>query len=562
MGNHLPSPPRFEAKKPRLQHMVIVGDTGPDFAKIWVKVPVEGKWGLVISKHKFNGDLDDMDGKELDNWFQNYPDLNVHSYAFLRDEGLCHTFKLDGLDANTRYYYLVSADVSTKIQEAGRTIIGDTAEAYFDTAKTDYHDIRFASFSCHDPYSWTHPKEGALPELCDVAEREQLDLLIAAGDQVYLDTNDGRMTDLWKWLARYKNELEQKSDLDIKHYLVGLIREYYKIYWNFEALSDVFGRYPSYMIWDDHEIMDGWGSRTKEERRKLLRHFFQFDDDSFNVKVVDLTWQAAAQVYFEYQHDHNPGRQQRGDLLALEEMQWDYSFNRGSFHYYVLDVRGHHDCERETYRLLGKAQFERVKAWLNRLSDAEAAFIVSPVPVVHWSGLVDIADFSLSGMKDDLMDEWSHHTNHAERDELLTEVLQVSHSFAVPISFISGDVHCASAYQLIDISRFPNAQVSQITSSPISRKPNPAIANLVVAKSGYMQKEITRLNEETGKMENTGKKEATSVYQKRLFAKSGINNFAIIRAVSGSRSIAADFYWPGEEDEEIVRKNIKLTSKD
>ena len=550
MGNHLPKPQRFEDKKSRIQQMVIIGDTGADFVKIWAKVPVAGEWTLALSTSGFSGDLDSMDGKPVAQWLQGQAGIKTYTYDFQKDEGLCHTFNIDELEKNCRYYYLLTSEPDTKITEEGRTVIGDTSAAYFTTAKEHYDEVKFAMFSCHDPFSWAHPKEGAWPELCDVAQRESLDLLIAGGDQIYLDTNKGRMTDLWKCLARHKNELKQKTDEEIKGHLIGLVREYYKIYWNFEALADAYGRYPSYMIWDDHEIMDGWGSRTKDERIKLLRHLFQFDDDAFNLKVVDLAWQAAAQVYFEYQHSHNPWAQASINLSDLSRVHWDYSFQRGDFHYYVLDVRGHHDCEREAYRLLGKDQNARVNTWLNSLSGAKGAFIVSPVPVVHWSGLVDIADFSLSGMKDDLMDEWSHHTNHAERDELLTDVLKASHDFGVPISFMSGDVHCASAYQLVDMSRFPKAQVSQVTSSPISRKPNPAVANVAVAKSGYMTKEVD------------GKKVATTVYQKRLFAKSGINNFAIMRAsnVDGQNRIEADFYWPGEEDHEIVRKNISLTS--
>jgi len=491
-----------------------------------------------------------MDGKPVAQWLQGQADIKLNTYDFKKDEGLCHAFNIDGLNKNCRYYYLLTAEPNTKITEEGRTVIGDTTDAYFTTAKEHYDDVTFAMFSCHDPFSWAHPREGAWPELCDVAERENLDFLIAGGDQVYLDTNKDRMTDLWKCLARHKNELKQKTEVQIKAHLVGLIREYYKIYWNFEALGDAYGRYPSYMIWDDHEIMDGWGSRSKEERKKLLRHLFQFDNDAFNLKVVDLTWEAAAQVYFEFQHSHNPWSQDTVNLSDLSRVHWDYSFRRGDFHYYVLDVRGHHNCERDANRLLGKEQNARVNTWLNSLSGAKGAFIVSPVPVVHWSGLVDIADFSLTGMKDDLMDEWSHHTNHAERDELLSDVLKVSHDFCVPISFMSGDVHCASAYQLFDMSRFPLAKVSQITSSPISRKPNPAVANVAVAKSGYM---TTKIKEETV---------TSTVYQKRLFAKSGVNNFAIMRAssVDGQNTINADFYWPGEEDHEIVRKHVALTS--
>nr|VFK31756.1 MAG: alkaline phosphatase D [Candidatus Kentron sp. MB]VFK34919.1 MAG: alkaline phosphatase D [Candidatus Kentron sp. MB]VFK77038.1 MAG: alkaline phosphatase D [Candidatus Kentron sp. MB] len=557
----IPTPERFERRKDRVRQLVIIGHTTTTSAKLWVKTPTEGVWVLALSTEPFRGDLDIMGGEPVEQWLRTRPELTdpkFYSWDMKKSEGLCHCFSVDGLQENTRYYYILTAEQGAPITEDGRTVVGDIDDEFFTTAAASPESLKFAAFSCHDPFSWGFPNDGAWPKLYRTVLREGLDLALACGDQVYLDTNDKRMTDLWKWLTRYKNELrykreeEERTDDEIKDYLIGLIRQYYRIYWNFESFGEVVGRIPTYMIWDDHEIMDGWGSRTREERRKLLNRLWQFDDEAFNEKIIELAWRAAARVYYEYQHSHNPdtGINDR-NIGALDPCAatWDYAFERAGYHFYVLDVRAHHDCERSSHRLLGEEQHQRLGNWLASLSGAKAAFIISPVPVVHWSGLVDIADFSLTGMKDDLMDEWSHKTNHEERKLFLDAVMQSSNDHNLPIAIISGDVHCASAYRLTNAEEFPNAKVSQVTSSPISRKPNPAVAGSLVAKSGYM---VT--------IDINGEEKKGPVYQERLFSKSGVNNYVVfdVRQDDGQTRMTADFYWPGDDEGEIIRQTLDL----
>ncbi|WP_185022410.1 alkaline phosphatase D family protein, partial [Pseudomonas frederiksbergensis] len=91
---------------------------------------------------------------------------------------------------------------------------------------------------------------------------------IGGGDQVYVDCQDNKyFPDIWEWLQDNKDELVKTyarngklhpPSLDI--YLLSLYRWYYRVYWKFPHMQEIFSRIPQYMIWDDHEIMDGWGS--------------------------------------------------------------------------------------------------------------------------------------------------------------------------------------------------------------------------------------------------------------------------------------------------------------
>ena len=89
-------------------------------------------------------------------------------------------------------------------------------------------------------------------------------------------------------------------------------------------------------------------------------------------------WRAACQAYYEYEHSHNPPT--AVDLNKPDDCQWDYAFRQGDSAFYVLDMRGHHDVEKNKGKktgldpniLLGQAQFDRFTAWLDS-ADTKAA---------------------------------------------------------------------------------------------------------------------------------------------------------------------------------------------
>jgi len=212
-------------------------------------------------------------------------------------------------------------------------------------------------------------------------------------------------------------------------------------------------------------------------------------------------------------------------------------------------MRGAHDCDACANRLLGSAQHQRLQAWLDGLESAGAksAIVVSPVPVVHWGDIVDYSTYVMKTLKDDLMDAWQHHTNHVERAKLFKALFTTSNKLKIPITIVSGDVHCASAYTLSDKSNYPHAKILQVTSSSISRKVVPKFGTWAFAKNGLIRE---RLNDGKGQVVKT------SIYQKQLFAKAGVNNFAKINT-KGSK-VDVTFYWLSKKYGGNTAKSRKL----
>ena len=259
-------------------------------------------------------------------------------------------------------------------------------------------------------------------------------------------------------------------------------------------------------------------------------------------------WRAACRAYYEYEHSHNPPT--AVNLENPDNSQWDYAFRQGDAAFYVLDMRGHHDVEKnkgkknghrpQHHSRSGAVRPLRRLAGEQRSASAKALFVVSPVPVVHWiDRLVNYVD--LGEAKDDFMDEWGHETNWTERNQLLETVFRQIDKSGRKLVFLSGDVHCASVFRM-QHRKFPAARVYQVTSSAISRKPAPKISLIGISSGGAMD----------------GNKDVSC---ERLYALTGAKNFAMIHVVvdpGNDAEIIVNLHWPGGEEGEVTKRRVVL----
>lgn len=551
-------PTSNEQKHPKLTSAVIVGATTPTSSRLWVRVYQEGHWTLVVTPAPLTGDLVRLDEKPVAKFLaqQRIQPVFIGSADITQASNLTAVFDVAPLQPDTRYYYAVIADTTDASVVRRRTEMGGDSPLSFCTPPAAPREVVFGFYSCHDPISASGDC-GAWPHLHEQLTDAGAHFVIGGGDQIYVDTNGKNgFLDIWSWLKDNKAALLEKFALGggqydeaaIELYLLNIYRWYYRVYWATPPLREVFERFPQYMIWDDHEIMDGWGSLTNQERRARISGFFEERDSKTNQLLVDLMWRAACRAYFEYEHSHNPPTPV--DLNRPDDCQWDYAFRQGDAAFYVLDMRGHHDVEKNKRKrtnldpnlLLGQAQFDRFCAWLRspEARTARCLFVVSPVPVLHWvDRLVNYMD--LGEAKDDFMDEWGHETNWAERNQLLDTVFAEIGRTGRPLVLLSGDVHCASAFRL-QHRKFPAARVYQVTSSAISRKPAPQISLLGISSGGTLD----------------GHPDVSS---ERLYALTGNKNFSLVRARNlddGSAEVVVDLHWPGGDEGEVTKRRLVL----
>ena len=378
---------------------------------------------------------------------------------------------LENLTPDTRYGYVLHA------RDADRVLLGHNRVRGFRTppAYGERRPFQFALFSCHMPYR----QSGLFGKRTEVRNLEmwdflgaslrrhrgEIDLVVAGGDQCY---TDGVPTlDIWRYLNRRMRK-EGETLLPDEASMLSWYRDVYCGYWGFPSVQEVFDGFPTYMIWDDHELGDGWGSYYVREDgagdvvdRMLPALEEKGLTRSEGREFAARMFRAARRAYVEYEHSHNP---------RTEEGVFDYSFRRGGCAYYVLDGRGHRDVNRESFRILGREQFERFKDWVTELDPGEAAFlfVVSAVPILHTrAGLVNADERWLmehAGLDDDLRDSWEHDLHDEERGALL-DLLFGAAARGIRVCVLSGDVHVSAVFSIDDGE---GRRIYQLTSSAIT----------------------------------------------------------------------------------------------
>ena len=263
---------------------------------------------------------------------------------------------------------------------------------------------------------------------------------------------------VWNWLERVRDDNPTDDDM------VSWYRDIYRGYWGIGALQSIHRSFPNYMIWDDHEIMDGWGSYTPDELSQKMDTLSRKEDEEENNRLAHRMKNAATRVYTEYQHSHNP---------PTDEGVFDYPFTACGCDFYVLDMRGYRTFKKGgKHNILGKPQYERFGAWAQALDDSPnkgPIFVVSPVPTVHLKDFVsNILDWlAIFGARDDVRDHWEHNAHTQEYIDFMNACFDASQRTKRPLVFLSGDVHVGTIFKL-GKKTHPDAKVYQVTSSAIT----------------------------------------------------------------------------------------------
>lgn len=288
----------------------------------------------------------------------------------------------------------------------------------------------FGVVSCDKPdaYDGPHRPDAMWRRLARARDERDLAFLLAVGDQVYAD-------DAWR-SASVRRDVTDRT-------LRALYRRSYERQWGSKASRVVHANLPTYRIWDDHEIRNGWGSKRRDATDARYRARFT----------------AARSVYRRFQHATNP--------RTFSNSALHYGFTYGDVGVLVLDLRGHRRwTDGVRHPLMGTGQWRDVRRWV-REHDLGALFVVTSVPVFH------IKQFLTVIPKSDLRDQWSSPRNRPEREELLTLLFDTANESDIPVVLVGGDVHVGTIACLR--SSLPRHErrptLYQLTSSPISNNP-------------------------------------------------------------------------------------------
>lgn len=214
----------------------------------------------------------------------------------------------------------------------------------------------------------------------------------------------------------------------------------------FQALREAF---PTYCIWDDHDIFNDWGSRLHES------------------PLDKLLFRAATRVFCEYQHSRNPGGE-------IGTPPFNYNFRYGTVGFLILDLRGSRSYQDGT--MLGLEQWAAIQEYLNSAGaeEIQTLFVSVSVPIAHVSRwVVKLLEWLPGHKGDDVRDRWCADAFVESRDAFLDRLFawQSERSYRQVI-LLSGDVHAANAFTIRQVDG-PGV-IRQFTSSALTTE-SPAI---------------------------------------------------------------------------------------
>jgi alkaline phosphatase D len=548
------------------KRMSIVGETTQNSAKLWFRTGGPGDYIVLLYKVPQHKD-------ERFAAFSHFPfDTTMHqwdqeiSFSITdRSDDYTTVVMVENLDPDVLYGYALFSNTNTA---TGEILLGKKRKHTFRTLPEDLNTpFSFGLYSCHMPYKdknrffsdqtpdirnanlWNFMHDALVTH----RNREDLRLrfLIGGGDQVYCDGVES--INIWKFLnKKIKKKKDGHPNYPSQEAMLSWFRSIYRGYWNFNPLQQIFANTPTYMMWDDHELCDGFGSYRHDalkedigEYAKLLpnlkkRHYTY--EESMQV-IKDMEW-AAKKAYYEYQHSHNPDTSGEKESDDIMKRQWDYSVDQGHTALYFLDGRGNRDFMRPDYKVHGKEQIDRLETWINNMISDESKkflFISIAVPVFHLKPYVPQLGDRFFGrllkLQDDLRDSLEHDAHTDERDKLC-ELLFKAAAHGKKVCILSGDVHMGASYKIR--KKETGAVIYQLTSSAITynvhKYVGKVLGKIVMPEQGYIK--------------------GTDYTFERVVTPLPEGNFSIIQIKPDEEKVIfrlyTERYFPGSEDEEGV----------
>ncbi len=314
----------------------------------------------------------------------------------------------------------------------------------------------FAFGSCHKPdaRSWLTPREDPWViwkwfhqswVRSGKAEHKEIPrFLCMIGDQIYADS-------AWKACIKMLRSRPASPPTGLQ----DMYDQIYRKHFSHPLLRDIYAHFPVFMMWDDHEIRDGWGSSGTEGR-----------------EIEQRIFRSALASCRKYQMMHN---------LYLSGNELYYAFMYGDVGFLVPDLRTYRD--RKKRLLMGEQQKEWFVNTLYALSElCPLIFVLCSVPIIHLSNYIHMMGkgwfgkilIHLFGVADDFADQWNSPEHEREARWVLDHIFHIMNTRHTTFVILGGDVHVGTwaILRSSDPVHERRPAFYQFTSSPVSNAPN------------------------------------------------------------------------------------------
>lgn len=261
-----------------------------------------------------------------------------------------------------------------------------------------------------------------------------LHLLLHGGDQLYADEIVTAHPDLQRWAglprrARHRIPFTAEMREAARRWL---LRRYLRLFQR-PAIAGLLARVPSLMMWDDHDIMDGWGSHPSALLDSPVGHgLFEVAREMFALFQLGASAEAPP--------PHCPDR-------SSASFAWAARFPGLSV--IAPDLRS----ERRPDRVMAGNGWRHYEALLHDSPPGDRRLVISTVPAlgprlgwVEWlMGILPKAQ----KYEDDLRDQWQSRAHRAEWRRFLAGLEREMVARGEAVTLLSGEIHLAARGEMI-----------------------------------------------------------------------------------------------------------------
>lgn len=367
--------------------------------------------------------------------------------------------------------------------------------------------LRAAFYSCNGFQTMEEEQEmeGIQPLWKDLRTKHAenpFHVLIGGGDQGYFD-GVWALPELQEWLAI--DNQDQRKQLPFNRKMEEAVtRFYFKTYcahFHQPQFAEALASIPSVMIWDDHDIFDGWGS---------------YPDYLQQSPVFQGVFAIARRFYLLFQQQMT--ETQSHETKVTRGLSYIHQLSATTA-ILMLDTRSERSkmqiCSEDTYTRI----FDRLSALPVTIKDL---YVVLTVPIAYpemafveralqqfqdvvssevsrlifgkpklFSKLMNV--FGEIDLLDDVGDQWKSVHHQEERKWLLQRMHAFASSRGMRITILTGDVHAGGA-GIIESTQNGNKMI-EIISSPIGNKPSPKHIVKILRVAGSYPKQMDGFRE-------------------------------------------------------------------
>ena len=269
-------------------------------------------------------------------------------------------------------------------------------------------------------------------------------VLLQGGDQIYNDAvwDSHPMLKAWSdrlpW-SRYRAEFSTEMLAAARQFYA----ENYLQLWSLPIQAKLQASIPSLMMWDDHDIFDGYGS------------YRGYDSNSAVVKGL---FGAAKEAFRIFQTPQYPWEDHAGVAVKIDKLG-----------ILIPDLR----TQRTRHQVLGAVGWEFIHKSLKSFQDCRQVILVMTVPFINTDlSLIErilIAPPGQQMYQDDLRDQWRSFGHRNEWQKLAHTLMDFVEQSSAELTLLSGEIHLGAKGFM---SR-GNTTINQLITPGIAHPPPP-----------------------------------------------------------------------------------------